>query len=468
MKRQMMGLLAGFLVLMLLFTFLSRAADSMTIPRVTANAPERKKITHSVSGGGKVVQNREEAVRIPEGQLVKSISVEVGSAVKEGDLLFEVDLEDVKEQIRRIKQELEMLSLQQRDAQSQREEQERKQQIARARAEEDYQVATQQADEAASRALQELTRAKEELEKARETQKEAKKEQHGKEQKQKKGKKKSENVQSSDTEPISLEQLEEAVRECEAAYEEALSSGEEAVRTAKRGLEDAGEALANDSTARIAGIEKKQKRQELPKLEKLVEQKGRITAPVSGVITQTNISVGERTADGAAMLLADASAGCKLVAQMPADQEEYLARNAPVTVTPSGSEQEIRDLKVDSIKVNEQDETLLDVSIPLPEGTLEIGSSATAEVVRESEPYSVCVPIEALYQGDQNQYYVLLVEQEDTVLGEVMTAKRMDVTVLDKNSTYAALSEDSLGGEVQVIVSSDRVLEDGSRIRLEG
>lgn len=469
MRRQMMGLLGGFLALMLVFTFLSRAADSMTVPRVTAQAPERKQITHPVSGSGKVVQNREEAVRIQSGQLVKSIAVEEGSAVKEGDLLFEIDLEDVEDQIRIIKQELTKLSLQQKDAKSQKEDQERKQQVARARAEEDYQAATQQAEAAVSQALEELTRAQQELQKARESQKEAKQEEKkNKAAKDKEGKRASADAQTESGVAAPMEQLEAAVRECEAAYKEAVSSGEEAVRTARRSLEDAKEELADDSTAQIAGIDKKQKRQELKKLKKLVSQGGQVTAPVSGVVTGITLSVGQRTADGAAILLADESAGCKLVAQMPADQEEYIARNDPVTVTPSGSEEKIQDLKVDAVKVNEQDETLLDVTVNLPADTLEIGSSATAEVARESEPYSVCVPIQALYQGDQNQYYVLLAEEEETVLGGQLTAKRIDVTVLDKNSTYAALSEDSLGGDPQVIVTSDRVLEDGSRIRLEG
>ena len=153
---------------------------------------------------------------------------------------------------------------------------------------------------------------------------------------------------------------------------------------------------------------------------------------------------------------------------MPASQEEYIARNDPVTVTPSASQEKITDLTVDAVKVNDQDETLLDVTISLPDGVLEIGTSATAEVARESEAYSACVPVQALYQGDQNQYYVLIVQEQETVLGTQLTAKRMDVTVLDKNDSYAALSEDSLGADENVIVESDRVLEDGSRVRLMG
>lgn len=463
MKRQIMGLLGGFLALMLLFTFLSRAADSMTVPRVKVQAPERKKITHPVSGSGKVVQNREETVKIQSGQLVKSIAVDEGTMVGVGDLLFEIDLEDVKEQLQTARGELKKLQLQQEDAVSQQEAAAREKQTAIERARQDCQTAQEKGDAAVNTALQALTQAQEELQEAKEAQKETEK-------KTKKGKKeesKSEKETASETED-SLDALTQAVEEQKAAYEEALSQREESIRTAQRSLEDAQKEESSDSTAQISAIDMKQKKKEIKKLEKLMQQEGRVTSPVEGVVTKISLTVGERTPDGAAMLLADASAGCKLVVQMPASQEEYIARNDPVTVTPSASQEKITDLTVDAVKVNDQDETLLDVTISLPDGALEIGTSATAVVARESEAYSACVPVQALYQGDQNQYYVLIVQEQETVLGTQLTAKRMDVTVLDKNDSYAALSEDSLGVDENVIVESDRVLEDGSRVRLMG
>lgn len=547
MKRRIIGWLGGFLALMLLFTFLSRAADSVTVPKVLTQAPEKRKITHPVSGSGKVVQNQERAVRTEEGQIVKAIHVEEGAQVEEGDLLFELDLEELKEQILLGQQELEKLKLQEADADSQQEASASKQETARARASQDYQDAVSEGDAAVQEAARQLQRAKKELESAqkgttavgedetvRTALKEARKE---KEREWERAREEKESLESSIEEEVKRKQeaageteltkarkqeleaqvrqsyekalqqaekkeeeaeqekekvqealdqyeaeqesgkeqaasanaaqLAQNVEEKQAAYEAALSEREAAVQAAQRALEDSQAKEGTDSTADINAIDRQQKELALEKLKKLQKAKGRVTSPVKGVVTKISLTVGERTPDGTAMLLADLSQGCKLVVQVPSDQEKYIARNDAVTVTPSGNEKKLTDLKVDAIGPNEQDESMLDVTISLPEGALELGTAATAQIVREEQAYSLCVPIQALYQGEQNQYYVLVTQEEETVMGTQMAAKRIDVTVLDKNATYAALSEESLSASQDVIIESDRVLEDGDRVRME-
>lgn len=547
MKRRIIGWLGGFLALMLLFTFLSRAADSITVPKVQTQTPQKRKITHPVSGSGKVVQNQERAVRTEEGQIVKAIHVKEGAQVEEGDLLFELDLEELKEQILLAQQELEKLELQEADANSQQEAAQSKQETTRARAAQDYQDAVSEGDAAVQEAAQELEKAKKELESAKkgtraveedetvrnalkEAQKEKEKEWESareekkrletsieeeikkkqeaageteltkaqkqeikaqvrqsyekalqeaekKEEQAEQEKEKAQEAlaqyeaeQESRREQADLAnvaQMAQNVEEKQAAYEAALSEREAAVRTAQRDLEDSQAKEGTDSTADINAIDRQQKELALEKLKTLQKTKGRVTSPVKGVVAKISVTVGERTPDGTAMLLADLSQGCKLVVQIPSDQEKYIARNDAVTVTPSGNGKKLTDLRVDAIWTNEQDESMLDVTIGLPEGALEIGTAATAQIVREEQVYSLCVPIQALYQGEQNQYYVLVTQEEESVMGTQMTAKRIDVTVLDKNATYAALSEESLSASQNVIIKSDRLLEDGDRVRLE-
>ena len=50
--------LFAFLILMIGCTMLSRAADSMTIPRVTVDKPKTKTIIDEITAKGVVVQNR--------------------------------------------------------------------------------------------------------------------------------------------------------------------------------------------------------------------------------------------------------------------------------------------------------------------------------------------------------------------------------------------------------------------------
>ena len=59
-----------------------------------------------------------------------------------------------------------------------------------------------------------------------------------------------------------------------------------------------------------------------------------------------------------------------------------------------------------------------------------------------------------------------VLDTEDTALGEVQTARKVDVTVKEQNETRAALQEGTLSADQKVITGSDREIEDGSRVRL--
>ncbi len=50
-------------------------------------------------------------------------------------------------------------------------------------------------------------------------------------------------------------------------------------------------------------------------------------------------------------------------------------------------------------------------------------------------------------------------------MGVEFVAKRFEVEVLDKNGTQVALAEGILTGEQEIINSSSRMIEDGSRVR---
>ena len=67
-KIKLIKILAGFFALMLLFTFLSRAADSVNVAQVETKTAQNQVITHEVTGTGKVMGTRERAVFTQEGQ----------------------------------------------------------------------------------------------------------------------------------------------------------------------------------------------------------------------------------------------------------------------------------------------------------------------------------------------------------------------------------------------------------------
>ncbi len=259
-------------------------------------------------------------------------------------------------------------------------------------------------------------------------------------------------------------QLEQAAAEAKAAYEAALASRADNVKAAARALEDASVPAAADSTTKQNEITRKQQELALQKLQALKEAEGKILAPVRGVVTQIAVTTGDFTTEGTAMRLSDTSQGSRLVASVGKDNEKYISRGSRVNISVFGSKDKISDYTVTDVAENEEDPELLDVVVDLPEGVLEAGARAEIELVQKSQNYGSVIPIQALRE-EQNGYYVLVLEEEQGVMGKEQVARRFEVKIQDKNSTYAALEDGLLTGEQEIISSSSRTISDGSRVR---
>lgn len=263
------------------------------------------------------------------------------------------------------------------------------------------------------------------------------------------------------------QQLKEEIRAKEQIYQDAVQAANDGLRSAGRAIEDANAPQGNDSTGEIDAITREQEELKLSKLERLWDVGGKVTAPIDGVITKVNLITGERTPDGTAMLMSDISAGNKLVVQVDKAKEKYIARGDSVKIKANSKDrQTFEGLTVDNVQENEKDEELLDVTVQLPADSLEAGMSATMEAVRTSDTYDSCIPIQALY-AENGKYFVYVLEESSSVLGTELTARKVNVTVLDKNETSAALGPGSVSSEQQVIISADKSLTDGGRARLK-
>ena len=259
-------------------------------------------------------------------------------------------------------------------------------------------------------------------------------------------------------------QLESAVAEAKSAYEAAVSARTESIRTAARAIEDAAAAAPADSSTAQNEISQKQQQLALGKLQDLQKAGGKVMAPVGGMVTQIAVTTGDFTTEGTAVRLADTSQGNRLVATVDKSNETYVQKGGQVTISPAGSKEKIQDFTISNVSVNKEDNTLIDISVDLPKGVLEPGTSAQIEIVQKSSQYSAVIPVQALYE-EQSGYYVLLLREQQGVMGQELVAERIEVQVLDKNSTNAAIQEGLLTAEQEIIRVSSRSIGDGSRVR---
>lgn len=608
-RKKIIKILASFLVLMLLFTVLSRAADSASLANVQTKTAQNMTIDHTVTGSGKVMQNREQAVSTIGDQKVQTIYVSEGQSVEAGDLLFDLDIANLKEQILLKKQEIEKMDLTEGDNQSKSSAEEQKKSSTKNRAEQDVNLAAGKGNEAITRAADALQKAQQKLQdyrnqqgiptdgndavyaelnktlkakekalqqaqdelkelerkierevnkaldaaekknqeaqaqaakaqaqaaafteaqketpaepasdengaapqtvsqpetqpqtqpqtqpetqpqtKAPETEDLAKVEKEVRNQYKSELEKANKKVEKAQSEKASAEQAIQQYQQDQAsnqskesqeqeqlliddvnakqqAYDDAVNARDDGIRTAQRALEDANAPEGTDSTGKISKLDKEKLQMELQKLEALLAAGGQVKAPIKGIVTKIAVTTGDKTMDGTAMLLADTTNGSKFVTQVPVDQEKYLAKNDPVVIKPGNNGNPVEGLKVESVKANEENKEMLDVTVKLPADTLEIGTAAEFEVTRMSKTYRTCVPISALHE-DSNEKFVYVIQETESVLGNELKAQKVVVKVLDQNENYAALSDGTITSDQKIITGTDKNISGGSRVRL--
>ena len=514
-RKKIVKIFGGFLAVMLMFTIVSRAVSGAAMARVETVRMATGTIKHEVTGNGRVEAGREVAVYTETGQRVKEICVQEGDAVKRGDVLFTLDMDKLNEQITEMQQEMEKIKLQSEDVQNAKALEQRNQQTAKQRAQEDYNQAVSQGDATVTEAKRAWDEAQQALQNFinssadsgndgadgqsngngtdgesngdgtdgqsqddRADRQPADDKDNQAQEDKTAGRTQDDEADSDGTAPNQQDAsdaaseretqkaaLEQAAAEAKAAYDAAVSSRIDNIRTAARALEDAAMAKSTpDSTAKQNDITRQQQELTLSKLLALKDAGGEVKATVDGIVTQVVVTTGDLTSDGAAVRLADTSEGGRLTVSVDKSYLEYLAVGSPVDLQPVGSKNVISDYTISSVTKNAQDDNLMDVTIDLPKGVIETGTFVDATIAPKSENYTTVIPLQAL-RGSQNEYYVLILEEEQGVMGSELVVKRLDVEVVDKDSTSAALQEGLLTGEQEIISNSSRMIQEGSKVR---
>ena len=514
--------LAGLLAVMLVFTIASRVVASITVPQVTASAPSSGKIEHTVMASGTVEAGGEKAIVTEEGILVAQVNVHTGESIGEGETLFALDMDSLEDQIYELQNQIKKLQLENDSLKKNKAQADAKQQLELKRAQEDYEetiakntVSDGKANEALQKAADAKSQAEKELNSAKDALAQAEKELNAvKEELQNvkdaaaaeqskdtadqpkdaadsdaSGKNEQDNTTNS-TITQKLQQLEEAVQEKQNTYdtiqakvtekqaaldsasvaleekqeqlESNTSTAEDAKKAAERAVEDAGLSADIDHTQEINAISLEQFQKQLEKLKTLKQQNGEITAPSSGIITKVCVETGQKTTDTAAVVMSDEQSGLFFTTTTDSKNREYLSVGDNATITGVGKE--TSDCSIVSLETS-KDGSSIKVLIAMQGDDFLPGESAQMTATRKSESYDYLVPVTAVWQ-ENSKAYVLLLETENTVLGEQYIARKAEVQILDKNSSYAAVSGNSLSADCQIITDSDRTVGNGDVVRM--
>lgn len=355
---------AGILLLglMILFTIISRTAYNMSTAEVSTERAERQTFTPDVSARGTVTGSREIAVSTVENLRVGTVRVMEGQAVDAGEILFEVDLQDLTEKMKEKRQELEVLDLQIRGTAESEAVEEASRQLSRFQAQEDYNRTAARENAAVDAALTELQKAQEEYQNfTAESAGNAGQAEEGQPSPGQPGSDQSSPGQSGSGQPSSGqsspgqsdpgqpspgqlspsqsspdqtgEQLLAAVQEKQAAYDQALQNREDSLYNAQKSLDSANLGTAKSYSLEQSRITRGQKEEEAAKLQALLDVQGRVAAPVKGMVTGVSVRAGTTTTGGGDILLSDLSGGASLTVTFPEELRKYIREGAQAVVT---------------------------------------------------------------------------------------------------------------------------------------
>lgn len=476
MRQRMMKAGVLLLGLMILFTIISRTAYNMSTAQVSTKKPEPQTFTPDVSARGTVTGREEIAVSAEESLRVKTVHVTEGQAVEAGQLLFEVDLQDLMEKMKEKQQELYSLDLQIQGAAESAAFSEKSRQLMLSQAQEDYNRTAARENAAVDGAQAELRQAQEVYQNfiADAVQPDSG----------------SSNLDQPDSnQPDSGQTAEEllaAVQEKQAAYDQAVQARDESLYQAQKALDSANLGEAKDYSVEQSRITRGQKEEEIARLQALMDVQGRVTAPSKGMVTEVGVKAGSTTSGGGDILLSDLSGGASLTVTFSEDMRKYIREGTQAVVTAEnalpGQQAAAERVTIQTIAdsnmsgsaaggmeagaaATQQPGGSFRVTVHLSSELFSAGEPAVLKVEAQVSDYDSCVLAEALHLMSGDQYYVNVAEKRSTILGEEWVVRQVSVKLLEKNETYAAVEGISSGQEV--ITESSRTLEEGSRVKVD-
>ncbi len=502
MDKKRKAIITGFLIFLVLMgvcSLVTKGIYRAGLPQVTTVHAREMSLYHPVSATGSVAAGQEYGIYAPAGLLVATVAVQKGDSFQAGEMLLQLDVEDIRKILAAKELERQRLICQQREAESQNIQASQNSARTLARAQEEYEIARRDGELQVSRAREELVRAQEALEQVKKRLEQEKKQlEQAKEEGKQSGKPGAcgagntdyrgtvsagdhdEGADPGDTlseadaqkEIQQLEeevgQLQQAVRTAEQAVEDALLAQADGLQAAQRSVDDARAAAEGGYGAAedLARLEQAYLEEEIRKLQELLEAEGWICARESGRITELCVSTGQRTPDTAQLLYTPDDGKRLLLAEIPGEQAEYVSIGTRMQLdyeTVSGGKQSGEGI------VNYL-ETLADgrirIWLDVTQQGLSPGQQVTLSGNWQSESYGLVVPVSVLQQDNQNRYFLYILRKQNGILGTEWHASRLYVNVLDQNSSYAAIESAALSADTDIVLTSSAEIRDNAVVRV--
>lgn len=194
-----------------------------------------------------------------------------------------------------------------------------------------------------------------------------------------------------------------------------------------------------------------------------------ITAEHNGIITSIGVKKGMYVSSMQNTIIYEIAkkSGEWMAALFITDEQlEYVDLDSTANVEVEGVNERFAGEIQSIVPYADQTKTGYLVKILICTENMEIaGRKAEVTISKDSPQYDALIPSAAL-RKDAAGYYVLVLHEEDSVLGDGYAAYRMSVDLLDSDESYCAVR--GLPADEMVIVAAAGTITDGSKVYYEG
>ena len=434
-------MLIYFFLAMMVCTVVSRTADSLTVPRVSVQHPSSGKLEYQIKGKGTIEITEKKTYLIPEGYLVEQCKSD-GSSVKKGDVLvqFQVDQVKQKKQESALALEKAQVTLEQSKLGLQQDA---------------WVPQTQAAQRALEYARQDLAKEqqKQPVTGGFSVQTEDQETQ----------------MEEQQSDESALELAKNAVRDAEGAYADAQKSDDVTRQNASRSQQNAA------FTVKLQELDVKEAKENFTLANRIWKDKGCIKAKRDGIFFNTLLQAGSMT--NGSEYISIGSHGYALSAEISKQEMEKLTVGDKIKVKMNGEEE--MEVEIDSLTQQQKKEAEgkenLDTSAEgketyflhatLQEQVTTYHPTASFSIEKRSEEeFDYILPKTAIRQ-DQKGYFCLCMQQSDSILGETLQAKRIDLKLEQETTDEVAVSG-AFDSDAEIIVSSEKDIQEKDRVRI--
>ncbi len=428
-----------FVIIMIALTVVSKVMYNMTITGVKVEMIESGSINKYISGSAVIESTLDIPVYVSDGLYVNQIFVTNGDKVEKGDELFQVDVTKIDQMIAAKNNELTSFKLQIQDAESQEAFSDKSSDLALKQAKDNLSQAKEEYKKSIAIALKAYEDAKKAYEACL----------NG-------------GQVATGTDASMLDVLEADMNAKKQAYDQLIDARDKELFLLQQAVQSASLGTADSTMTEQLSLSYTLLEDELNELIKLKAADGKIKAEMAGQIKDIMLNIGEATYSSAVMIISKTDNTLLVKSEFPAKYKDDIKAGSQVAIKSDNID---TTLTADKVFVDEANNVVV-VYSNIQDENIVIGERLDANLVTKAVSYENVVPLSALSINGYGKYCVHTYDISKTIIGTEAKAREIQVEVLDKDNYNAAISGSGISMGVEVIVESQRVITNESKVKV--